>query len=304
MAALPVGVSGSAHGTWRNQLYLAGGTTWEAGAKRTLDAVWLFDHETHVWKEHARLPRPHAYGANTIRGADLIIAAGTAGADARADVWSVAADGASHRVAMLPQPSAYCGGILVEQSLFILGGLSDPQDPSTATDAFISLDLESGEVEALPPFPGGARIHPALAEAGGFVYVFPGGGYDAAPAKFTHTRAAWRYGINKRQWERLSDYPIAVRGLAVAPLDPRHILVGGGYAARRGEAAFTDACWIYDTKENQYHPLPPLPYTAMQMAFITHRDFVYVLGGEDRPQQRSKQVYRVPAAMLLKAINR
>lgn len=306
MTSMMVGVSGFAHGAWGNQIYIAGGTTWDSGVKRALDATWLFHPETQTWKEHGRLPRPHANGAFAMRGSNLIIAGGTTGADARADAWSVRVeDGLSRPIGTLPQPLTYCSGILAKRSLFILGGVTDPQDPHTATDAFMSFDFDSGEIQALPPFPGGARIHAALAENGGFIYVLPGGGYEGAEGKFSNTCATWRYNIRRREWERLADYPLAVRGLAVTALNPRFFLVGGGYASSRdGDPEFTNACWIYDTEQDRFHPLAPLPYAAMQVAFIRHRDYVYMLGGEDRHRHRTKQVYRIRTSVLLQEINR
>ena len=281
---------------------VAGGTSWEGGAKVVHEAVWRFDGER--WTAIARLPRPYSVGVFGSIAGSLVLYAGDDGIRTHAGGFVLNADGSSHLLAPLPRPVAYAGTVQKTDWLYILGGTSDLRDLAQLTAGFVRVHPATGMVDELPDFPGGPVVHAALAAPAADILVFPGGTYDATDRVVKNTSEAWKYVIAARRWERIAPYPFAVRGLGVCTIDSRHVLLAGGNkteARSRAADATTGAAFLYDTLADRYEAVPPLPYAAMLVGIERLGEQVYVFGGEDRARHRAVQVFGARIADLLAA---
>ena len=186
----------------------------------------------------------------------------------------------------------------------MVGGTDDFRKLERATDRFFSLDITSGLIRELPPIPGGPRILPAVAALDGEVIALTGARVGAGTVDVENLTEAWRFSTVSETWSAIADYPFPVRGLIACALTPRYVLLAGGFRTSmvaQMPSAFTDTCFLYDAKDDRHLALPPLPYSAMLGGLIRHGEFIYIIGGEDRPRHRTGLVYRTTISKLIAA---
>jgi N-acetylneuraminic acid mutarotase len=154
----------------------------------------------------------------------------------------------------------------------------------------LRVSLKTGEVTPLPPYPGGAVMLPAVVFAGNEVFVFGGGIFDKSSGVVTNTTNAYAYSLQHSTWRKLAPLPYARRGMAACRFDGKRILVGGGYGGinNQPEEGFANDSLFYRLDDDRYAPAPDLPYAAMGQSLINHRGTLYLLGGEDRPRNRTR----------------
>lgn len=301
---LPVGIAGFALAVHDDSLHVAGGSAWEDNAKLTLDRRWVWREGDSSWTEQPQLSRPFAYGAYGVSGDTLVFAGGTNGITTCDDVTAVDPEGAVRKSSTMPQPTAYCGSAMSGDTLYVLGGTTDIDDLTKLHASFIVIDLQRNCLERLPDYPGGPVLHPRPVMLNGEIIVFPGGAYDASQRRAVNGSAVWAYEPATRRWTPRASYPFAVRGIAACALDSnRHALIAGGVRTHpNGETAMTGECFLYDAANDRFHVLPALPHAAALMGSARIGEWVYVLGGEDRPQHRSVAVFRARISDLLASL--
>jgi len=98
---------------------------------------------------------------------------------------------------------------------------------------------------------------------------------------------ARRFDVSKQRWERIRDLPFSGRALTALALDDRRILIFGPYVQSAREAAIhgqehghSAAVLLYDTAEDRYHHLEPMPHSVVEVFFALHRGTLYGAGGE------------------------
>lgn len=288
-ASLPYGVAGFAHGSIDSHPVIAGGTRWENDSKITLTDRRRYDASTDTWNEEPPLSRPFAFGPFGVHGGRLVLLGGDDGERTRADGLGGVTDRA------LPDSVAYAGSAILSGKIYVLGGTADLRNLARSTDHFFCIDLTTGKAESLPAFPDGPVIHAALVALGDNLFAFTGGHWDASAQKLVNTAAAWCYSPIRRAWVPLANYPRATRGLGAQIVDARYVLLAGGDA----NPGVTGDCFLYDTKENRYSALPPLPVSAMLIGLINDGEFLYAAGGEDRARHRSVAFYRASIRQIL-----
>jgi hypothetical protein len=134
----------------------------------------------------------------------------------------------------LPAPLANSAGVIVEDKLYIAGGLGAPAD-TAALNVFWRLDLSQPEGqmawEALPSLPGEGRMLSVAATQEGNVYVFSGVAIkkdNTGAVSRAYLKDAWQF--DGKAWRRIADLPHAV---AAAPSPAftsgqSHIAIFGG----------------------------------------------------------------------------
>jgi len=303
IAPLPAGTAGFARGVAEGGPIVAGGNRWEGDSKITLDEVWGYQADANQWKPHMHLPRPFSFGAHGSHQGALHLLGGDDGSMTRADLMVMSpSERAADSIHGLPQPVAYAGSTVSAGILYVLGGTEDVRAPLAMHAQFFGLNLVTREGLRLPSYPGGPVIHAALAAVGERIFAFTGGRLEGSPPLLVNSDQAWRFDPRDRSWTALNPYPFPVRGLAACPVDDRYILLAGGYRNSPfsgSQGAFTDQCYLYDVQDDRYHPLPPLPHAAMLVGLVRHGDFLYALGGEDRPRHRVSQGYRASVFSLM-----
>lgn len=300
---MPVGVAGFSHGILNDRIIVAGGTTWEGNRKVFLDRAWQFDPAGGTWSDLGTLPRPYAFGEFSALHNRLILVGGTDGRTTRSDMLEIPCNGKATAVATLAHPLAYAGSTSCGGLIYLLGGTSDIRNLRQTKSTLQAFYPNSGDTEILPDFPGGPVIHAALVRLSDSLFVFPGGRVDPATGAVMNSRAAWRYRIDRRQWEPIAPYPFATRGLAACILDDRHVLLAGGHRmSADGTNGSTDTCLIYDVAANAYFLAPALPYSAMLIGLERFGERIYAFGGEDRPMHRATTVCTAFVQQLLAAL--
>ena len=293
---LPVGCGNFACGVIDGDLVVAGGVTWQNGAKAWLDDIVVFTPEMGEWHQIGKLPHPMAYPAFGSVEEGIFLAGGGNGTNSLNLAGYLDRRFAFHRTGKLPRPSFYSGAAANGERLYVVGGTTDPDDLSTATDTFCSIHTASGQIEHLPPLPQGKVFLPASAALKEQFFSFAGATFDTSTQKVTNLGDSFSYSVAERRWTSIARFPIKARGVAACVLDADRILLGGGFVEE-----FTDECFIYDRHRATYESTVPLPYRGM-VTLVKMGDYVYCFGGEDRMRHRTALCYRIACMALTEGL--
>ncbi|MEW6303324.1 MAG: hypothetical protein AB1705_07635 [Verrucomicrobiota bacterium] len=299
VAPLPGPNGGFVCGALNDTLFVLGGTNWRNDTKHWLDGIQARSLKTGEWKLAGKLPAPVAYAASAQTKETLYFMGGSDGSRTHQTLWELNARGQVKARAQIASATVYGGAAIVNQVLYLVCGSKDAADLSQLADACQAIDLKSGAVKSLPPFPGGKFTLPAVTALGDRVFAFTGATF--AGGQVQNQSGAWAFSIRKGQWQRLRDYPFAVRGLAAIALNERYLLLGGGY--KSDAEGFTNEAFIYDSTNDRYLPARALPYRAMA-SFALSGDHLFWLGGEDEKKHRTDRCYRIAWKALLSEATR
>lgn len=220
LPAIPdtTGFAGSFAGTSHGALLVAGGsnfpgggTPWNGGKKVWYDHVYVLEKPEGSWKLAGKLPRALGYGVSVVDREGLICVGGSNAEGHYAEVFRLRWKNGNietDTLPSLPVTLANCSGALVENRIYVAGGLHTPAADTAAVD-FYMLDLyalDSGW-KALPACPGPARMLAVAGAAGNYFYLFSGAAL--LQGKRTYLRDAWRY-HPQSGWQRCADLPEAV----------------------------------------------------------------------------------------------
>ena len=225
-----VGFAGAYAGVSNGYLLVAGGANfpkgtrpWSGGVKQWSDKVFALSDGESEWKEVGRLPRPMGYGVSVAWNDRLIILGGADQTTHFQDAYSLQYKEGRLTVDKLPdmpEPLANACGSMVNEVIYIAGGLGSPTDKSAAS-IFWALDLKQPQAEwkweVLPTWPGSARMLAVAGSTGSAFYLISGVALQTSAgdstARRTYLNDAYRY-VPEKGWERLADLPHAV---AAAP---------------------------------------------------------------------------------------
>lgn len=310
---VPQGVGGGMSGLIGETLVLAGGSCFttppdQGGTKLWTDEVLILPPHANQWQLAGRLPRPLAYGAAVSTPKGLLLAGGCDAEKHYDTAYLLTFDGDRLRIAefpALPRPTAYVGGSLLANTVYLAGGREGSETPA-ALRTFWSLDLDRPAEgwRELEPWPGSARMLSGVVAQDGAVYVFSGAdllpGDDGVVGR-QYLTDAYRYRPGKG-WSRVADLPHPAAAAPVASWGRDRILVFGGDHGRLaalgsslGDAhpGFSRALLCYHTADDTWthlHDLPPLPVTTTA---IRRDDAILIPTGEDRPGRRTPKVYAI-----------
>ncbi len=294
LAPLPTPNGGFACGFIDGKLIVAGGTNWQDGTKQWLDGIWRYDPAASAWSAVGKLPQPCAYAASGVINRRLIIAGGSDGKSVSSDVLSVAADGQCQTLGKLPEGRVYSSSAVLNDQLYIAGGATDHAKLETFTSTLFRLSFDRFNLPVVttdkPLGDIGFGIGTA-ASAWNRVFVF--GGARFSPT----TQVSNLEAIHVIEAEiPTAKLPEAIRGLAAIPVSKHHIYLAGGYP---GDAeGFTDRAYLFLATGGRFVPAAPLPIKAM-VHLASDGEWIYCLGGEDRKQHRSDQMWRIRISELM-----
>jgi N-acetylneuraminic acid mutarotase len=289
-ASLPVGNGGFVAAAIEGKIVIAGGTTWQGESKRWLDEIWAYDPMADRWDAAGRLPTALAYPATGNVGGQLWWAGGSGGGAALPGLWHIGPSLRPERVAAAGEGRVYSVGGIVGSRLLVVGGTGDQAAIDRIGSEFRGIDLATGAVTALPPYPEASLTTAAAVALGERLFVFGGARWDAAAKTVVNHAAAHVYDVTAGRWRALPPLPHPGRGLAAVALDERRILLAGGY--RDDAVEFVADAFVFDVATATYVPAPPLPYAAM-VTLVRDGEWLYCLGGEDRKRHRTDAVHRV-----------
>lgn len=290
---LPRGLAGHAAGASSGELWIAGGSYWESGAKRVAATVYRRRSDAAVWQASAEISGGFAHGG-TAADARALWLAGGLGVSGPLDVVRRIdlGSGSVSDFARLPEPRANCGAALFDGALWIVGGTPIDGDFTRTSSGIWRVDLASGGVRPGPAGP--AWINPVVLACGDALHVLPGSEWSPDQKRLVAPREVWVLPASSAEWKR-RPLPLALpRGLNGVALGGRHALLAGGVELRDGAARLSSNAWLYDSVDGSFTPAAPLPSPRLAAAMIRDPERVLLLGGEDQPRGRSAVVWQLP----------
>ncbi|WP_294228283.1 hypothetical protein [Prosthecobacter sp.] len=302
------GFAGSFAGVSGGALIVAGGThfidkmPWEGGTKLWYDTVYFLDEHMGVWRRGRNLPKPNGYGVSITTPEGLVIVGGGNATEHFRDVFWI---DNKVELAPLPKPCAFMAGCVLDDVIYIAGGIETPTATSTMR-TFWSLDLKKTDAswQELPPCPGKPRILACMAAADGAVHLFSGAALHAdkdGKAEREWLNDAWRY-KPATGWEKLPDMPrVAVAAPNPAPVVDGKILVIGGddgananFEPKSKHPGFPRDILAFDLKTQSWSKAGEVPFSLVTTNAVLWKGQIVIPGGEARPGVRSPQVWQAP----------
>ena len=315
------GYAGAFAGNSNGHLLIAGGANfpqskpWAGGTKKWYSQVYVYEGERKRWRIVGELPRELAYGASVSYGNKVICVGGSDAQRHYNDVFSLEYKDATFQyeeLPSLPKPLANASGVLIEATLYVVGGQTAATSKSALVEVW-SLDLANPESSwrKEPPLPGPGRI---LCMVGGRaktdkgvahikseeLYVF--GGVELLESEGGVKRRYLRdtYVLrNHSQWERLPDMPIELAaGASPLPIwEERIYVVGGDDGTQVGKffpehRGFADAIWEFDLRTHAWKRIGTTPAPRVTLPAYQSGAEVYFFSGEKSPGIRSPEVWR------------
>jgi N-acetylneuraminic acid mutarotase len=154
--------------------------------------------------------------------------------------------------------------VVVDDSIYVMGGLVSGPQGYAATDAVERYRPDQDRWEPVPALPS-PRHHTMAAAADGLIYVLGGYGADG----FNAVASSWVY--DQTSWSEIADLPEAVGAGAAAALDGAIYLVGG---VPDGTSALG-----YDPVTNTWTSLAPMSQPREHFALVYHEGELWALGG-------------------------
>ena len=285
--SLPIGLGGHVAAVLPEGIVVAGGSNWENEKKIWRDEIWLLDGSGH-WKQAGKLPFGMTLPAAAVRDDKLFFLGGWRENGVTSDTFSYGS-GFVQRLPMdLPAGRAQASCVAVGNSLYVIGGVTNPTDFQTAMDSVISCSPGAGggwSKETSLPAP---LAFAAVATVNHRIYLF--GGMGPREGGTVDLADALVFDPNDQHWLPLPPLPGARRGASAVTIDGRHILIVGGCRNVNGEPVTLNDALIFDTTTFTYHPCAPLPFAALCEQAVLNDGSIYVIGGEDKPRHRTAQV--------------
>jgi N-acetylneuraminic acid mutarotase len=304
------GFAGMFAGVSNGALLVAGGANfpakkpWKGGTKVWYDTVYVLEKPTGTWKVAGKLPRPLAYGVSVTHGNTIVCVGGSDYDRHYADVFQL--DWSNGKLqttplASLPAPVANCSGAMVNDVLYVAGGIEKPDATETSKRVWrFDFGSKSPRWNGVATWPGSGRMLAAAAGLNGAFWLI--GGVDLNAAKEgapqrRYLKDAYRYDA-ARGWTRLPDLPHALAAApSPAPVDGQSIYLVGGDDGTQVDAppgrhpGFLTTALKFDLAKKSWEragvnkaPRATLPTAHWQNLWV-------MPSGEVRPGVRSPEVW-------------
>lgn len=182
-----VGFAGAFAGVSNNHLIVAGGSQfpegtrpWSGGVKFWNDKIFALAGNENSWKEIGRLPQAMGYGISLNWNNGILLIGGANQAKHFKRVYFLSYTNDQLLIDTLPDlptPLANSCGVMINNTVYIAGGLSSPAARSTEK-IFWTLDLnqprEKQVWRTLPSWPGESRMLAVAGEIDGAFYLLSG----------------------------------------------------------------------------------------------------------------------------------
>lgn len=322
------GLAGVYAGVSNGSLLLAGGTNfpddkrpWTNGVKTWYKEVFVLEDKNSEWKTVGSLPRELGYGVSLNYKNGVLCIGGGDATQNYTDVFVLTYQNgnlSTEYLAPLPVPIINASGAIVNDVVYIAGGLKTPTDSSNAL--FLSLDLtaKDRQWQELSYLNGPSRMLATAAAADGYFYLFGGVRLivnEGATPERKYLNDCWKFKPTEG-WTRIADLPIS---LAAAPspaynAGQSHLLLfGGDNGENAGRVAelrdhhpgFTADILSYNTITDAWTVNGQLPvqvkddaagsphnsvYAPVTTPLVVWNNEVVIPAGEARPGVRSKKV--------------
>jgi N-acetylneuraminic acid mutarotase len=314
LPALPdqEGFAGPFAGTHNDVLVVAGGANfptkmpWEGGGKVWYDRVYLLESPSRNWREVGKLPRPLGYGLSISTADGVVLHGGSYANQHYQDCFRLRWQQGkleTAKIPSLPKPCANACGALLDNTIYVAGGLESPTATETLT-TFWSLDLSdtTAQWQQLEPWPGPARMLATAVVQGGSFFLCSGAdlktGADGKAVR-EYLRDAYRY-EPKRGWKRIADLPrAAVAAPTPAPAygESTFFILGGDdgtlvdFKPPEKHPGFPKTILEYDIVSGRWRNVGEMPVGHVTTSIVGWQDRWIMPTGEVRPGKRSPSVW-------------
>ena len=211
----PHGMAGPAAGVHHDHLIVAGGANfpdtplWEI-PKHWHDSIHVLALPDGQWEQlTTTLPEPNAYSvALTHPELGVVMVGGSDGKSHTASSRLIQFDGATctfQPLPDLPTTLAYAAGVLIGDTVWVVGGQPDVDTP-VASNRLFSLNVKSPtEWSEHAAMPDDGRILPVAGTQLGQLFVFSG--CALVDGEREYLADAWRYTPSTDTWTRAADMP-------------------------------------------------------------------------------------------------
>jgi solute:Na+ symporter, SSS family len=225
---LPKVMAGSFAGVSNNALIVAGGVP-------SSDSVFVLPADSPgAWREF-KLDSGVACGASVTVNDSLLCVGGVSGGACSRSVVRLRWQNGTlvvDRLADLPMPLGWDGAGVLNQTIYVVGGLDSP-GASVAQKNLYALDLSavSPQWRRLEPLPGVGRVQPAVIGQYYMLQVF--GGRVASDGGFRTLSDCWTYrprpldGTTAVGWIRVADLPLPLATATTIASGQAHTLLAG-----------------------------------------------------------------------------
>lgn len=170
----------------------------------------------------------------------------------------------------LPVPVSFASGVLLNHSIYIIGGIDSLY---RNTQAFQKFDLQQNLWTTLPSIPN-ATSHTVSEVCQGKIYVI-GGYLGEDQHHFQSSSLIEIYNPVDQTWNKKSDMPTS-RSDPSAVVINDEIIVAGGYT----NAGMTNIVEKYNASTNQWLRKADMPFPNGMFGFVVMQNSIYALGGK------------------------
>lgn len=306
---LPLAVSGHFAGVSGGALIVAGGayfpkSLFEGGKKVWTDQAAVLERGADKWLTGYHLEQRLAYGASVSTGDGLICIGGGDAVGHTDSVFRLRWRGRRlerEELPPLPGRCAFHAAAILDDMLYVAGGQEAPDSLARHTLWVRNLARPNASWGHQEPWPGPARILPAMAVQGGSVFLMGGctlhAGADGKPAR-EYLRDAYRLTPGSG-WKRLADAPRAMTAAPATPLGATRVLIFGGddgenahrvQELKERHPGFCKDVLSLDTRTGAWSRAETMPTGLVTTNIVRWGERLVIPGGEDRPGHRSTQV--------------
>ncbi len=286
-------------------LIVAGGTFWHTKqTKRFVKWTQLYDTATGTWRMGPDLPHEVAYAFNTVVD-NRLYAFGGCGQDGEATTEGYILTRVANPEEGQPQFEWSSGPSFPQPAVFTVGGALDDviyaigvanYSLTKISNTLYALDTHNLDAgwKQLPSMPGPPTTLFAATTCGDALYVFGGYRTDRDPPYSVDN--AYKYDVTTSEWTRIRRLPFDCHAQTALACDDRYIIIFGPYLNSAEETRIhgsdhgnSGAVLLYDTQQDTYQPLQPMPFAVVEVFFGLKDNVLYGAGGEHLYKIRSLQ---------------
>ena len=308
---LPTPLSGHMVGNENGNLILISGTNFpvslfEGGTKEWYSKVYVLPDGMDEWKEVFDLGHSFSYGVALSTPGGVVCVGGSDGETHYPDVFRLSWRDdklLKEDLPPLPKPCAMMGAAFLGSSIYVAGGLEDPNSTQPLKTFWqLDLDSEDPEWEILEPWPGPPRFLPVAAAQSGSFFLFSGADLienGSGETKREYLTDGYRFTPGKG-WTETDSLKKAVVAAPGSAYGQHHILVSSGddgeftdriQELKENHPGFSESLLAYHTITDTWVELGELPVALVTTQMVPFRDGLVIAGGEDRPGHRSSKVF-------------
>lgn len=318
------GLGGAFAGTSNDALIIAGGSyfdtpLWEGGNKIYTDSIFVCIKQGNEmsWSYAGRLPHPIAHGASISTNRGLLCIGGKTNEETFSQVWLLQWDATNKKVIIhtdlpsLPQPCAYPAATLLDNHIFVAGGID-----KTPQNNFWKLEFRSEkksswqQIGQVPwePRSGALLIKQSNGE-NDCLYLF--GGRNSS--QYLTDAYCYNYKIanpKDSQWEKLPNMPRPAYGSPVIPYGTSTIFLFSGSDGHdmdriqevKEAYQFTTEIISFNTITKGWAYIGNMPEGIVSSPAILWNGQIVIPGGEIKPSVRTAQVLSVSLKIKEKGV--